>query len=403
MNVLFLTIGQIHNLTDETVHIDVIKALRKQGHKVSVLCTREKRLGLETELAFEEGVKILRLKIGNITRCSMIEKGINTILIERNFINAVKKYFSKDEFDLVIYNTPPITLGGVVKFCKRQFKCKSYLILKDIFPQNAVDIGLMSTKGIKGLLYKLFRHKEIVLYKNSDRIGCMSQGNVEYLLKHNTFIDKNTVEIFPNAVFNMREVMPKNKEVLDKYGIDSNLLTFIYGGNLGKPQGLDFLVEGIKKCSHINAHFIIVGSGSEKNRIFEALRNSNNVSLLEHLPSDDYNTLCASCDIGMVMLDMRFTIPNYPSRMLSYMENAMPIFACTDKATDVKELIETQANCGKWCYSGSIEDFESNIKWFVENTDKLSTLGQNGRNYMEKYFNTDICVERLENAVKEAK
>lgn len=400
MNVLFLTIGQIPNLTDETVHIDVIRALRKAGHSVAVLCTREKRLGLDTELVTEDGVKILRLKIGNITRCSMIEKGINTILIERNFINAIKKYYIKDKFDLVIYNTPPITLGGVVKFCKKHFKCKSYLMLKDIFPQNAVDIGLMSTTGIKGLLYKLFRHKELVLYRNSDRIGCMSQGNVEYLLKHNPFIDKNIVEIFPNAVFNIRKQQPKNKEILTKYGIDDQKLTFIYGGNLGKPQGLDFLVEGIKSCKDIDAHFIIVGSGSEKTRIFQLLKNASNVSTLEHLPSEDYNTLCSSCDVGMVMLDKRFTIPNYPSRMLSYMENAMPIFACTDKATDVKELLE-ESDCGKWCYSGSLEDFVNNIKWFVDNKDKLDNMGQNGRDYMEKYFNTDICVERLENAVKE--
>lgn len=401
MNVLFLTIGQIPNLTDETVHIDVIRALRKAGHNVAVLCTREKRLGLDTELATEDGVKILRLKIGNITRCSMIEKGINTILLERNFINAVKKYFIKDKYDLVIYNTPPITLGGVVRYCKKHFNCRSYLMLKDIFPQNAVDIGLMSTTGVKGLLYKLFRHKEIILYKNSDRIGCMSKRNVEYLLEHNSFIDKNKVEIFPNAVFNIREQKSPNKEILSKYGIDNTKLTFIYGGNLGKPQGLDFLASGIEKCQEIDAHFVIVGSGSEKDRIFQLLKDFNNVTTIDHLPSDDYNTLCSSCDVGMVMLDKRFTIPNYPSRILSYMENAMPIFACTDEVTDIKELLQ-ETDGGKWCYSGSLDDFVNNIMWFVQNKDKLSVMGQNGRKYMEKYFNTDICVERLENAVKEA-
>ena len=93
MKVLMLTIGQIPNLKSSSVHIDMAKELKKQGHEVSILCTREKRLGLDTEFVEEDGIKVLRLRIGNITKCSMIEKGLNTILLERQFVRAIKKYF----------------------------------------------------------------------------------------------------------------------------------------------------------------------------------------------------------------------------------------------------------------------------------------------------------------------
>lgn len=381
----------------------MIKELRKAGHEVAVLCTREKRLGLDTQLSVDEGVKILNLKIGNITRCSMIEKGINTLLIEGQFKRALKKYFKDDTFDLVIYNTPPITLANVVKYAKKKYKCKSYLMLKDIFPQNAVDLGLMPKTGLKGLLYKLFRKKEIQLYKQSDKIGCMSQGNIDYLLKHNSYIDKEKVELFPNAIFSdcITRRRPKDKAILDKYNIDHTHPVFIYGGNLGKPQGLDFLEKALKAWQDkLDFSFVVVGSGSEKQEFYSKMTNVKNVYLLEYLPYDDYENLCASCDIGVIMLDYRFTIPNYPSRSLSYLENAMPIFACTDKNTDIKQLVEEQAKCGKWCWSNDIEGFGKTIEWFCQNTDKLEEMGKNGRKYMEENFVADKNVKKLEDLIK---
>lgn len=403
MNILFLTIGQIQSLKGKSVHIDVIKALKDRGHNVTVLATCEKRLGKETEFVTEDDVKIIRLKIGNLTKCSAIEKGINTVLLERQFISAIKRYFPNEKFDLVIYNTPPITLAGVVNYCKKKYDCKSYLMLKDIFPQNAVDLNMMSKSGVSGFMYKLFRKKEIDLYKASDRIGCMSRANIDYLLSHNQYIDKNNVEIFPNAVYKPKRVYG-DKSILTTLGFDSDKLTFIYGGNLGKPQGLSFLADAIKACKNIeNIQFIIVGNGSEKEKFYDSLKHVEYCKCLEYLPHEDYLKLCSSCDVGIIALDNRFTIPNYPSRILSYMESAMPIIATTDKATDVKELLEEDANCGKWCYSGSIDSFVKTINWFVNNKDNIARLGENGYNYLVDNFNTDICVKLLEDFVEENK
>ena len=103
----------------------------------------------------------------------------------------------------------------------------------------------------------------------------------------------------------------------------------------------------------------------------------------------------------MRKLDKRFTIPNNPSRMLSYMQNAMPMLACTDKNTDVRQLVEEQANCGKWCYSDDVDAFKSSIEWFVNNRDRLAELGKNGYNYMVKHFNVEDNVKRLEEFISQ--
>src|SRR5699024_8551348 len=101
------------------------------------------------------------------------------------------------KFDMIMYSTPPITFNKIIKYFKGSQNSGTYLILKDIFPQNAVDIEMIK-KG--SFIWRFFRNKETQLYKNSDIIGCMSKGNVDYILKHNNFLSEERLEIFPNAI-----------------------------------------------------------------------------------------------------------------------------------------------------------------------------------------------------------
>lgn len=107
----------------------------------------------------------MKLKIGNTQKTNIIEKGISTVSIEPQFIAGIKRYFSNVKFDLVIYSTPPITFCNAIEFVKKRDGAKTYLLLKDIFPQNAVDIEMISKTGVKGIIYKIFRNKEKKLYR----------------------------------------------------------------------------------------------------------------------------------------------------------------------------------------------------------------------------------------------
>ena len=65
---------------------------------------------------------------------------------------ALKKYFPDVRFDLVLYSRTPITLVGVVEYIKKRDHAKTFLLLKDIFPQNAVDLGMLQKDGLRGVL-----------------------------------------------------------------------------------------------------------------------------------------------------------------------------------------------------------------------------------------------------------
>ena len=404
MKVLY--IGQFDiELERKGIFGSLVTSLLRRNHEVILCCADHKYE--RTQIIEYHGIKKVEVKVPNQFGVNIIKKGLILLRLEKVMKKAINQYLKNESFDLVLYATPPITIANVVKYCKKKFGCKSYLMLKDIFPQNAVDLGMMSTRGITGILYKMFRAKEKKLYKYSDGIGCMSNANIEYLKAHNDNLDGKIIELFPNAVIVKSPHPPqktKNRDVLDKLGVAADKLVFIYGGNLGKPQGLEFVAEAIKECCNIEGIcFIIVGKGSEKKKLFAELNGVPNVITLDALPKDEYERLCGQCDVGMVALDKRFTIPNYPSRMLSYLENAMPIFACTDKNTDVKELVEDQAKCGKWCPSGDVDAFKECVEWFVANRDRLERLGVNGYEYMAANFNVADNVKKLEKFFQENK
>ena len=290
------------------------------------------------------------------------------------------------KFDIILYSTPPITFTKVIKYArKRNPHAFSYLLLKDIFPQNAADIGLLTTSGLKGLLYKSFRRKEKDLYKISDYIGCMSPANVKYILEHNPEINPDIVEIAPNSYdIPANSQQPTTNNIREKYNLPTDRPIFIYGGNMGKPQGIPFMLECMKAVKNReDCHFLIVGSGTEY-PMLESWVNSEKpkaVSLFKYLPKQEYNALANSCDVGMIFLDYRFTIPNYPSRLLPYIMEHKPIIAVTDPNCDTGTIAE-ENGYGYYSPSNSVEEF-------VKTVDKMlsSDIKQMGENAYQFFLN----------------
>lgn len=400
MNILFLTIGRMDNIEEHAIYTDLLRHFRDNGHSVYTVSAYEKRTGKDTSFVEESGVHVLRVKIGNITKCGMIEKGISTLRIESQYINAIKKYLKDVKFDLVMYSTPPITFAKAVKFIKKRDGAKSYLLLKDIFPQNALDIGVMSKSGVKGILYSYFRKVEKELYSFSDYIGCMSQANVDYVLKHNPEVPADKVGICPNSIEirDMSLSVGERIAMREKYGLPLDKKVFVYGGNLGKPQGISFLIECLRtQLESQEAYFFVVGDGTDYGKLekfFDEFK-PDNMMLMKRLPKEDYDRLVATCDVGLVFLDHRFTIPNFPSRILAYMQAKLPILACTDPNTDVGRVI-VDGNFGLWCESNDTVAFADAVKNM-----QYSEWGENGYKYLCDNYSVKYSYDTIMKFMKE--
>ena len=387
MNVLFLMISFPDINKDSNLYSDLAEEFRNNGHLVYVATLLEKKYNRNTYLERVKELNILRVRAGDwFNTNSVIKKGLTTITIANYFKKDIKKYFNKIKFDLVIYPTPPITFAPVVKYLKQRDKCASYLILRDIFPQNVRDLGLLNNK----LLFNYFRRKEKQLYDISDYIGCMSKGNIQYVLDHNE-VDENKLEI----LYNWGKVI-HNNEVLTidckkKYGLENKFVA-VFGGNIGLPQELEFLLELTKEYKdRSDIVFLIVGKGAQKEKVVNIINSEglSNVIITDYIPRNDYQNLLKQCDIGLINLNRKFTIPNMPCKIVDYFNASIPILASTDKNTDLKQFLQDE-KAGLWSETGDLKTYKSNFEKLLNNKKLREELGKNGRKFLEK----NLSVER---------
>ncbi|MEG0700950.1 MAG: glycosyltransferase family 4 protein [Muribaculaceae bacterium] len=381
MNIIFLTLSVITDINSRGIYTDLMRKFQKEGHNIYIVSPRERKLNKPTSYIKKGNTNILGVRTLNIQKTNFIEKGIGTLLIEAQYKHAITHYFKNIKFDLILYSTPPITFTNVIKYLKRKnINAISYLLLKDIFPQNAVDLNMFSKRSP---IYHFFRHKEKQLYRVSDYIGCMSPANVNFVIKNNSYISKDKIEVNPNSIELSSCSEETNRSLIrKKYSLPTNIPILIYGGNLGKPQGIDFLIDVLKSnINNSDRFFLIVGTGTEFNRVkvwFESEMPSN-ARLMNGLSKIEYDKLVKSCDIGLIFLDHRFSIPNYPSRLLSYLENKMPILAATDKNTDIGKIAE-ENDFGFWAESNNIVEFNELIHKFIHSDYKQ--MGENGYKFL---------------------
>jgi glycosyltransferase involved in cell wall biosynthesis len=396
ISLIFLSLVQIDTLNDRGIYQDLLREFVNNGHNVTVVCPVERKTKLPTRIIYEEKTTILQVKTLNIQKSSLFEKGIATLSLNFFLKKAFNKYLESKKYDLILYATPPITIANLVGWLKQKYSAKTYLLLKDIFPQNAVDMKLLN-KG--SIMHRYFVNKEKILYQLSDKIGCMSPANQSYILIHNPTLE-GKLEVNHNSL-DLTRINSKKKErieVANRFGFPADDVIFLYGGNLGKPQGIEFLIEIIKDSStkNTNAFFLIIGDGTEYDKlsIWFIKNKPKNAKLIKHLPKSDFDEISACCSVGMILLRNEFTIPNFPSRLLTYLENKMPVLAITDRVSDIGPIAE-ENNFGRWSQFGDLENVTNQISLFTRDAIFRTKLGSNGFYFMEKEYDVKISYEKI--------
>ena len=382
MNILYLSAVPFKINKNPSIYTDLIQELTNFGDKITVLSIDSGLKPFQIKKVSQKNINLMYIGSFRLYNVNLFKKGLSILSLPFFMKRAIKK-IDISKFDIILYETPPITWAGIIKEIKKKNKIKSFLMLKDIFPQNAVDIGLMKKSSF---IFKYFKRKEKLLYEVSDYIGCMSKGNIEYIIKNNSKIPKEKLYYFPNT---KKDTGSRNID------FQKEKLQFVYGGNMGLPQGVLNIAPAISYFKNDREiEFIFIGKGTEWNKINEYFKEQKNVQVLESLPREEYEKLLSSCDAGFIFLDSRFTIPNYPSRTLAYLEKGIPIIAATDKNTDIKDLIFDN-KVGLWSCSDDINSLIENIKIMKKNKEKRKEFSKNARELFLKEFQVEKSVELL--------
>lgn len=392
MNILFLTMNNFEDIQEHSVYPDLIRCLAKKGHHVTVLLPREKKSNEPTKCEKAENIFVIKVRTGNLFNVSMFTKLVSRSQICRQYESALKEFCHDEKYDLILSSTPPTVLYSLINKIKQRDRAYSYLMLKDIFPQNAVDLGMIKDGGIMHRFLRLFEKK---LYMSSDKIGCMSPANVHYLMEQDSWIAKNKITVCPNAL-EVRPLKKVNKdEIRKKYDIPADKIVIVYGGGIGIPQGIDFFVDCIKKIGHSDKYiFVVMGSGSYVEKLELLSREYGDIlKVIPWLPVDDFNDVVASGDIGLILLDYRFRIPNFPSRLLAYLQAGIPVLSATDENCDVGTIAE-ENGFGYWCVSKEPQDFVELLSRF-DGKKEREEMGNRARLYFEKYYNAEIVADNI--------
>lgn len=418
MNILLITISW-PKYGEYNLYSDLAQEFVENGNYVAVAAINEKgnhkqpyrSKNKKSQLLFENGLNILDIRAGNIQKRNKYLKVISSFLAGPKLVFQVYHYFRNEQFDLILFPTPPITLIPGIKIIKKMYHAKLYLLLKDIWPQDAVDLGAMRQGGI---VWKVFRFLEKMTYKCADYIGCMSPANIKYIASHNPYVNEKILEVCPNSE-KIRNIELVERDTLrNQYSLPKDKIIFVYGGNLGIAQGVHFLIDIITTYEKMEQYyFLIIGAGTEYQWLYNEIHNRSfqNVKIISWISKSEFIKVVKACDIGLILLNRNSTVPNFPSRLLTYLTAKIPIIAAVDEATDIGEIIE-DAKCGYQALNGDMESFDAAVKKMISDEISREIMGENGyKLYLEKYttkksyeiimshFNTENSNENQENSI----
>ena len=390
MRILLLVVYYLPSTMSSAILIDDLAVeFHRLGHEPVVVAPDENILQ-DYQVSCEKGIKVLRVRTGKIKSATKFIRAFNEIRLSRVIWKKGKQFFDENPCDLIIYYSPSIFFSSLVKRLKKKFSCPSYLILGDIFPQWAVETGVLR----KGLIYRYFKYKERQNYEAADIIRVQSTANLLYF-KENGLDKKHHLEVLYNWASVTEEHVPPTTYRI-RLGLQ-NKTVFFYGGNIGVAQDVDNIIRLADNLrNEPTAYFLLVGGGSEVNRLkaIIELKGLTNIAIHDPVNHQEYLSMLSEFDVGLISLDRRLRSHNFPGKMMSYMYHAKPMLASINPGNDLKEILENK-KAGLVCINGEDEIFESHARRLLSDENLRRQLGINARALLDDLFSVSKAAKQI--------
>jgi glycosyltransferase involved in cell wall biosynthesis len=374
---------------------DLSREFVRQGHVVSVLLpeTNQRESWREEEI---DGLQIMRLKAPKSKDVGYFRRTLAELLMPFFMLTNIRKStLALERWDGVVWYSPSIFHGPFVSSLKKSSRCKSYLIIRDIFPEWAVDMGLMG----RGLPYQFFSAIARYQYAVADTIGIQTPGNSVYFRlwsKH----PKRKLEVLQNWLDRPAKV-PCSLKVEDTILVGRKI--FVYAGNMGVAQGLDIFIDlATKLKSRQDVGFLFVGRGSELPRLKTKTQvlQLDNLVFFDEIDPDEIPELYAQCKAGIVALDPRHKSHNIPGKFLTYMQNGLPVLANVNSGNDLCLMIREE-QVGYVCETNRVEELQDSIEKLLLQIETDSRISNRCKNLFEREFAVETKVKQIVKALLE--
>jgi len=377
---------------------DLADGLNRRGYNIWVATSYPKYNLVTSEnivwpkIADENGVKVLRIKTLPHHKVNFIIRGMAQLLMPYIFFREIRRSI-KEKIDITIVHSPPLPLTITASKIKIFYKAKYILNLHDIFPQNAIDLGVLKNK----LIIKFFERMERNTYQNSDLIVVPSNSHKQFLEEKRN-VSKQKVRVIHHWIDTGPFLQLKKTGKFRKlYNLEDKLV-FLFGGVIGPSQGLGLLIKIANRVKeNEDMVFLLVGDGSAKESLIKMTKKLklNNIIFKPFVSLEEYPELVKDCDIGVICLTEKNTTPAVPAKILGYMATAIPVVAFLHKESDGCEIVQ-EAKCGYTVRAGDLDKAVEVVKKIYKEKDKLKELGDNGFEYALNNFAIDVCLNKLE-------
>ena len=372
---------------------DLSLELVAQGHEVTVLVASPE---LQEPYTLETlgGLKILRLKTPATRDRGYVARTIGELCMPFAMLKGLKQSpFAKEVWDGLVWYSPSIFLGPLVKRIKSYSRCPSYLIVRDIFPEWAADTGLIS----RGLPYAFFKWVAAYQYSLADVIAIQSKGNATYFKE------------WLKGPFRRLEVLQNWLAPAGEAGCSIDISktslagrqVLVYAGNMGVAQGIDLVVELAQRfVNDPGVGFVLVGRGSEVPRLraLVAHKALENVLFFDEIDPSEIPSLYAQCDVGLVVLHPRHQSHNVPGKFLTYMQAGLPVLAAVNPGNDLIELVQ-ESKVGRACGSDDLDNLFAAAKELLAGVRADGAYGQRCRLLFDRLFTAESAARQVVNSL----
>jgi colanic acid biosynthesis glycosyl transferase WcaI len=239
--------------------------------------------------------------------------------------------------DVIVAPSPPLTIGVSAWLVSRLRGSRFIYNVQEIYPDVAVQLGALRSPAIIRALSGLERF----VYWCADRLTVISESMASNLLSKGVPASKlslipNYVDAIDTAPDVRRNAFSESHGLGDKFVVS-------YAGNIGKPQGLQIVVECAAALrDDPSILFLLVGDGSDKQDIVRRIDESQlrNVVVLPYQPYARVPEIYEASHVCLVLQAAGTSGVALPSKAVQIVGAGRPIIAVTDPGSDLARFVE---------------------------------------------------------------
>lgn len=341
------------------------------------------------------GVSIIHLPV--------IPRGKGFVGLTLNYLSFVVSgwffaHFTKIKADIVFMNmSSPMTQSLVGVWYAKRRKIPSAIYILDLWPESVEVITGISSP----LVIKPIGRMVDYIYRNTNKILASSQSFVETIKQRG--VQSSKLLFWPQYAEEFYK--PINASSDESLLLpSSNKLTITFTGNIGLAQGLDILIPVALKLKKENilVRFILIGDGSDKNRLVNLVAENKLEDLFIFIgrqPAEKIPNFLSESDIGLIMLK-KSTIfsKTIPAKLQSYLACEKPVLVSADG--EVQQVV-IEAKAGFVSNAEDVEGLFNAIASFSKlSSVQLLEMGKSAKNYSEIMFSKVKLMNQLENELQ---